>query len=187
MPHSHLTIIADLAILALFLISVAASRYAIQSDFARTRFVMSALFFYIVISLSISYWSLALRTLPFAVPAFLIGLLLGELVGVRTERQKLFMHGLEGYMERFAHISHKDVQNLTWWSFINFYSVTCVLILINLIGFTTVILDRSAPLAILTSVVGAALIGSILPYLAHLWRLPAATQAQETGSAEEAL
>jgi hypothetical protein len=172
MSHTHPEIIADLALLALFLISVAASRYAIQSNFARTRFVMTALFFYIIISLSISYWSLALQTFPFSIPAFVIGIILGEVVGVRTERQKIFMHGLEHYMERFAHISHRDLANFTWWSFINFYSISCVLVLINLIGFTTVILDRSAPLAILTSVIGAALIGSILPYLAHLWSIP---------------
>jgi hypothetical protein len=185
MSSSHFDVIADLALLALFLISVAAARYATQDNFVRTRFVMSGLFVFLVASLSISFGDLALATLPFAAPAFLAGALLGEVVGVHTERQKIFIHGVEQYMERFAHIGRDDLKNLTWWSFINFYSVTSVLVLINLIGFTSVLQGRSETLAIATSMVGAALIGSIVPYLVHLWRVPrmhAATQGQVPGT-----
>jgi hypothetical protein len=165
-------IIIDLALLAAFLISITASRYAAWDNFTRTRFIMSALFIYIVASLTVSFWQVARSTIPFVIPAFIIGLIVGELVGARTARQKLFMEGMEGYMEHFAHIRPKDLKNLTWWSFVNYYSVSCALILINLIGLAIVLHQGSRLVAIETSVVGATLIGSILPYLIHLWRLP---------------
>jgi hypothetical protein len=179
MTEAHLAIIVDLALLATFLISIAASRYVTQNAFSRTRFLMSVLFIYIVATLTTTYWRLALETIPFVVPAFLVGLLIGSVVGVRAERQKLFMHGMERYMERFAHIGKEDLQNFTWWSFINFYSISCVLILINLIGFTTVIMESSNAIGIAVSVLGAALVGSIVPYLFHLWTLQASTQTPD--------
>ncbi|KND49197.1 MAG: hypothetical protein AB203_02255 [Parcubacteria bacterium C7867-008] len=166
------TVIVVVAILALFLISITVSKYAIHDNFTRTRFVMSALFAFIVATLTISFWRFAFMTLPYTIPAMLAGILLGYLIGVRTEQQKIVTNGIEHYMERFAHIEHKDVKNLTWWSVINFYSIMCGLVLINLIGFTNVILQGSPGFIIGTSVVGAAFIGSILPYLYHLWTLP---------------
>lgn len=169
---AHLEIIIDLALLAVFLISITASRYSAQDNFARTRFIMSALFVYIVASLTVSFWRVSLATLPFVIPAFLVGALIGHVAGVRTERQKLLVNGIEHYMAHFARINRKDLKTFTWWSFINYYSVTCALVLINLIGLSTVLMHGSELLAIETSVVGAALIGSILPYLVHLWRLP---------------
>lgn len=138
---------------------------------------MSALFLFIVLTLSISFWPSAPITLPYTIPALLIGMGLGYFIGVRTERQKLMMNGIEHYMERFAHIEESDVKNLTWWSIINFYSIMCGLILINLVGFTNVILRGSPTFVIVTSVVGALLIGSILPYLAHLWTFPSARRS----------
>ncbi|KND50375.1 MAG: hypothetical protein AB202_01825 [Parcubacteria bacterium C7867-007] len=166
------TVIIVVALLALFLISITVSKYAMHDNFLRTRFIMSALFGFIVLTLTISFWKFALMTLPFTVPSMLVGIGLGYLIGVRTEQQKILTHGIEHYMERFARIEHKDVKNLTWWSLINFYSIMCGLILINLIGFTNVILQGSPGFIIATSVVGAAFIGSILPYLYHLWTLP---------------
>jgi hypothetical protein len=167
---SSITIV--IALLALFLISISVAKYAMRNKFARTRFTMSALFLFIVLTLSISFWPWAPLTLPYTIPFFILGMLLGYFIGVRTERQKLTTHGIEHYMERFAHIEHSDVRNLTWWSIINFYSITAALVLINLVGFTNVILAGSPLFIIITSVVGAALIGSILPYLAHLWTIP---------------
>ena len=104
----------------------------------------------------------------------MLGMLLGYFIGVRTERQKIMMQGIERYMERFARIENSDIKKMTWWSFVNFYSVMCGLVLINLVGFTNVILRGSPLFIIITTSVGAALIGSILPYLAHLWTLPLA-------------
>ncbi|MDB5195458.1 MAG: hypothetical protein JWO84_642 [Parcubacteria group bacterium] len=172
MSSTATSITIVIALLALFLISITVAKYAMPHKFAQTRFTMSALFVFILLTLSISFWPWARLTLPYTIPAFILGMLLGYFIGVRTERQKLMTHGLEHYMERFAHIEHSDVRNLTWWSIINFYSITCALVLINLVGFTNIILSGYPPFIIVTSVVGAALIGSILPYLAHLWTIP---------------
>jgi hypothetical protein len=164
-------LIAVIALSALFLISVPVLKYVIRDNFIRTRFLMSALFAFIVLTLSVSFWPSARMTLPFAIPALLLGIALGYVIGVRTERQKLTMHGVEHYMEHFAHIDIQDVKSLTWWSVVNYYSIMSALVLINLVGFTNVILAGSPSFVIITSVVGAALIGSILPYLVHLWTL----------------
>lgn len=168
----NLSITLAIALLALFLISITVVKYAVPDNFIRTRFIMSALFAFIVVTLSISFWPFALMTFPYAVPALLLGILLGHLIGVRTEQQKIVTNGIEHYMEHFARIDHKDVKNLTWWSLINFYSIMCGLVLINLIGFTNIILQGSPFFINATSVVGAAFIGSIIPYLYHLWTLP---------------
>ncbi len=167
--HSATTIIALIAFLAFFLITITVIKYAVHNKFTETRLMMSALFFFIVITLTLAFWDSAEATLPYTVPALFVGIALGYAIGVRTERQKIMTHGIEHYMEHFAHIHSKDVKNLTWWSVVNFYSIMCGLILINLVGFTNVILKGSFWWTIATSVVGALLIGSILPYLAHLW------------------
>lgn len=161
-----------IALLALFLIGITVVKYAIVDTFVRTRLTMSALFCFIVATLSIAFWPSAPITLPFTVPAFGVGMLLGYFIGVRTARQKLMMQGAEHYMEHFAHIDPEDLKHLTWWSIINFYSIMCGLVLINLIGFTNIILRGSPAFIILTSSVGALFVGSIVPYLAHLWTVP---------------
>jgi cytochrome bd-type quinol oxidase subunit 2 len=165
-------IIIVIALLALFLIAMTIFKYAIHDNFMRTRLTMSALFVFIVATLSISFWPSAMMTLPFTIPAFILGTALGYFIGVRTERQKLTMNGVEHYVEHFAHIDPADVKNLTWWTIVNYYSIMCALVLINLVGFTNVILKGSPIFIVVSSVVGAALIGSILPYLAHLWTIP---------------
>jgi hypothetical protein len=165
-------IIAVIALLALFLISITIFKYTIPNNFLRTRLVMSALFIFIVSTLSISFWPSALLTLPYTIPTFLCGAILGHMIGVRAERKKLTMLGAEHYVEHFTHIHFSDVKSLTWWSFVNYYSIMCGLILINLVGFTNIILGRSLVFVVLSSVVGAALIGSIFPYLVHLWTIP---------------
>lgn len=161
-----------IALLALFFLSIAIGKFAIRNTFTRTRFMMSALFMFIVLTLSISFWPHASMTLPYAIPACALGVVLGYAIGVRTERQKLMVQGLEQYMQRFAIIEHSDFKNLNWWSFVNFYSVMSGLVLINLVGFTNIILEGEPSFVIFTSVVGAMLIGSIIPYLAHLWTFP---------------
>ncbi len=168
----HPAVILALALLSTFLIGITVLKYSVRDDFTRTRLIMSGLFFFIVTTLTFSYWRYVIMTLPYVVPAFFMGIILGYAIGVRTDRQKLMMHGLEGYMERFARIEHHDFKNLTWWSFVNFYSIMAALVLINLIGLTNVILDASPKLIATTSAVGAAFIGSIVPYLIHLWTVP---------------
>jgi hypothetical protein len=172
MTDSALSIILVIALLALFLISITVCKYAVHNRFIRTRFTMSALFLFVVSTLSISFWPFATLTLPYTIPTLFVGMALGYFIGVHTERQKLMMHGLEHYLEHFAHIESEDFRKMTWWSVVNFYSIVCGLILINLVGFTNVILKGSPTFVILTSVIGALLIGSIVPYLAHLWTVP---------------
>ena len=169
MGYANASVIIVIALLALFLIVITVFKYTVRNQFNRTRFIMSALFLFIVLTLSISFWPSATLTLPFTIPAFLLGVALGYFIGVHTEQQKIMMNGVEHYMEHFAHIDHADVKKMTWWTVINFYSVMAGLILINLVGFTNVILQGSPVFVIVTSSVGAVLIGSILPYLAHLW------------------
>lgn len=181
MVNAHPAVILALALLALFLISLTIAKYAIPDNFTRTRVIMSALFLFIVMTLTVSFGSFAMLTLPYVVPAFVAGAFLGHIVGVRADRQKLMVQGLERYMEHFAHISHEDVKNFTWWSFVNFYSIMASLVLINLVGLTNVILKGSPALVIATSVVGAAFIGSIVPYLVHLWTLPRAERQVRQG------
>jgi cytochrome bd-type quinol oxidase subunit 2 len=162
-------ITAVIAILAAFLISLAVAKYTIKDNFVRTRLIMSALFLFITTTLSISFWPYALLTFNYSFPSFLIGIILGQIIGVRTEQQKIVEHGIERYAERFARVSAEDVKKLTWWSIINFYSIMCGLVLINLIGFTNIILHGSPAFIIATSMVGALFVGSIVPYLIHLW------------------
>jgi hypothetical protein len=166
-------IIAVIALLAAFLISITIFKYTVRNNFTRTRLVMSALFIFIVATLSISFWPSAPMTLPYTIPTLILGMLLGHFIGVRAERKKLTMHGVEHYMEHFTHIHFSDLRSLTWWSFINYYSIIGGLILINLIGFTNIILGGSPIFIVISSVVGAALVGSIFPYLVHLWSVPA--------------
>jgi hypothetical protein len=153
-----------------------------QDNFARTRLVMTSFFAFIVFTLTISFWRFALDTLPYTVPATLVGMLVGYLLGVRTEQQKLAMQGLQYYMGHFAHIHFHDIKSLTWWSFINFYSVMGGLLLINLVGLSNVIFRGVEMWAIATSIFGAFLIGSIVPYLTHLWSIRVMHQTSNTMS-----
>jgi hypothetical protein len=145
---------------------------------------MSFFFIFIVATLSISFWDLAFMTLPYTIPALGIGILAGYVLGVRTERQKLAMQGLEHYMEHFAHIHLHDFRSFTWWSFINFYSVMGGLFLMNLVGLSNVIFSGVEMWAIATSVFGAFLIGTIVPYLAHLWSINVSDQRSKITKVE---
>ena len=167
------TIVINIAVLALFLTFIAVIKYAVSNDFVRARLLMTSFFCFIVLTLTMSFWHYAQATLPFTTPAAALGIVGGYILGVRTEQRKLRMQGLQHYMQHFAHIHLSDFQSLTWWSFINFYSIMGGLLLINLVGFSTVIFHNSEKLAIATSVVGAFLLGTIMPYLLHLWTIRA--------------
>lgn len=162
-------IVLAIAVLAIFLSYLVVLKYTVRENFHRTRLTMTSFFFFIVITLSISFWQYTLATLPYTVPAFAIGLIAGTLVGLRGAEERLRQEGHAHYREHFAHI-HIGSGNLTWWSFINFYTIMGALVLINLVGFSTVLMP-SESLAITTSTVGALLLGTIAPYLVHLWSL----------------
>ncbi len=176
------TITLVIALLAVFLCFAVGIKYVVTDNFVRTRMVMTAFFFFIVATLTISFWQYRIDSLPYTVPAFLLGLLLGYLLGVRTEQQKLRVGGLEHYMEHFARIHLYDITALNWWSVINFYSVMGGLLLINLVGLSTVIFRGNAQSAIRTAMVGALLLGTIVPYLIHLWSIRAPHHAKRTAS-----
>lgn len=161
------------ALLTLFLVSVTALKYGIKNNFARTRITMTSFFFFIVATLTISFWQYTMATLPFTIPMFCIGIVFGYFIGVRAAKKRLHTEGLAHYMEHFAHIHIHELKNLTWWSLVNFYSVMGALALINLVGISTVLFKGNEGLAIATSVVGAFLLGSIVPYLLHLWSIRA--------------
>lgn len=173
MEQLPVSIIIAVAVLTLFLVFITVLKYVVEDNFTRTRLMMSAFFVFIVATLTLSYSEFFFATLPYTIPAGLAGVLVGYLVGVRAAEERINAKGLAYYMRHFAHIHVKDISVLNWWSLINFYSVMSALLLINLVGFTTVILHNLKPMALLTSAVGAFLIGTIVPYLIHLWSLPA--------------
>jgi ACR3 family arsenite efflux pump ArsB len=169
-----------LALLTVFLIFAVGIKYAIQNNFTRTRLVMTSFFCFIVLTLTISFWAYRMSSLPYTIPAALAGILAGYLLGVRTEQQKLRANGIEHYMEHFAHVHVHDFKALNWWSVINFYSVMGGLLLINLVGLSIVIFGGDSQSAIRTSMVGAFLLGTIVPYLVHLWSIKAPHQIRST-------
>lgn len=164
------SIVLAVAVLTVFLCYLVILKYTERDDFHRTRLSMTSFFFFIVVTLSISFWHYTLATLPYAAPAFAAGLVAGYLVGVRGAEERLKKEGHAHYREHFAHIHLRGLRDLNWWSVINFYTVAGALVLINLVGFSTVLMP-SESLAIGTSAVGAFLLGSIAPYLMHLWSI----------------
>lgn len=182
MEKLPLSIIAGIAILTLFLSLLLVLKYAVTSNFVRTRIVMSAFFWFIVATLTLAFWPYFLATLPFAVPAGFLGMAIGYFVAVREAKEKLRTQGIEYYMEHFAHIHLKDITGFSWWSVVNFYTVAGALVLINFVGFSNVILGGSKMGAIVTSALGAFLLGTIFPYLAHLWTIKTTTHRSKTTS-----
>jgi hypothetical protein len=170
-----------IAALAAFLIFITALKYAVADAFARTRLGMTAFFVFIVVTLSVSFWHYALESLPFAAPAALVGLLVGQFVGARAAQERLLLQGAEEYMEHFAHVHLADVKNLQWWSIINFYTVMGALLVINFVGLSDVIFGGEH-WADATSAVGAFLLGTLLPYLIHLWAIKTAQKSTSTAS-----
>lgn len=182
MDQLPLSITASIALLTLFLCFAVGLKYAVLGNFERTRLVMTSFFFFIVLTLTISFWQYRAASLPYTIPAALLGMALGYALGVRTEQQKLKTHGIRHYMRHFAHVHFNDFKSLNWWSVINFYSVAGGLLLINLIGLSTVIFGGDQQSAVRTSMVGAFLLGTIVPYLFHLWSIKAPHHTRSTTS-----
>ncbi len=182
MEQLPLSITLVIAALTVFLCFVAGIRYIEVDNFTRTRLIMTAFFFFIVTTLSISFWQYAFVSLPYTVPACLVGIGVGYLFGVRAALERLKKSGLEHYAEHFAHVHSTDFASFSWWSVINFYTVAGGLILINLVGLSTVIFNGQEVSAIRTSMVGAFLLGTIVPYLVHLWSIKAPHHTKSTTS-----
>src|SRR5262245_36732653 len=118
-----ISIIATIAILTLFLCLLLVLKYAVENNFVRARLIMTAFFWFIVATLTLSFGQYFLATLPYAVPAGFIGMFAGYFIGVREAEHKLAVQGLEHYMNHFAHIHDEDFKKFNWWSVINFYTV----------------------------------------------------------------
>ena len=176
------SVILVVALLTIFLAAITALKYAVRSNFVRTRAIMTLFFIFIISTLTVSYFEFFFATLPYTIPAGLVGVAVGYFVGVRAAEKKLDTHGLEHYIEHFAHVHIHEIKVLNWWSIINFYSVMGALLLINLVGLTTVIFHNTKPLTLATSAFGAFLIGTIAPYLIHLWSIRPAHHKRSTTS-----
>ena len=90
-----ISIIITIALLTVFLSLLTALKYAVCSNFVRTRAIMTLFFFFIVATLTVSYWQFFFLTLPYTVPAGFVGVIIGYVVGVRATQKKLDTHGLE--------------------------------------------------------------------------------------------
>ncbi len=164
-------VIGAIAMLTVFLSFILVLKYAIKDSFARTRLVMTGFFWFIVATLTLAFWDYRFISLPYAVPAWFAGMFVGYVVAVREAERRLMAHGLNRYLEHFTHVHIADLKSLRWWSIINFYTVMGALLLINLIGFSTVILRGNEQWILVTCAVGAFLLGTIFAYLGHLWGL----------------
>jgi hypothetical protein len=171
MNHLPPSIIITVAVLTVFLSLILILKYAVEDAFMRTRLMMTAFFFFIVATLTISFWEFFFATLPYTIPAGLAGVVAGFIIGVPAAEERLKKEGLSRYMQDFAQIEVRGIKGFQWWSVINFYTAVSALLLINLVGFTSVLLHNLEPMALVTSAFGAFLIGSIMPYLVHLWTI----------------
>jgi hypothetical protein len=160
-----------IAALAAFLIFITALKYVMPDEFARTRLIMTAFVLFIALTITASFWRYTVPSLGFSIPALFLGMFAGHFVGVRAAQEKLLAQGFERYVTKIIHIDLPDATDLRWWNFINFYSIAGALLIINLLGLSVVLLQGREPLALLTCGVAAFLVGTLLPYLVHLWRL----------------
>ncbi len=180
MYHLPTSMIVAVAVLTAFFAIITVLKYSIVDNFSRTRLMMTLFFCFIVLTLTISFKQYAVHTLPFSSAAAAAGLLVGFLVGVPAAEGRLKREGLSRYRENFAKVERNGIRGFAWWNIVNFYTVMSALVLINLVGLSTVIFRGAENWAILTSAVGAFLLGTIVPYLVHLWSIKAAQKKSTT-------
>lgn len=183
MSYNDISIIVSIAALAAFFMLSVALKYAVADTFARTRLVMTSFFVFIVFTLTISFLPYAVVSLPYAVPALVLGVVVGYFAAAKVAQERLALEGLEHYIEHFTHVHLADVATLQWWSVANVYSVAAALILINLVGLSNVIFAGRESWALATCAVGAFLVGAVVPYFLHLWRLSARVDVKPTNAA----
>lgn len=176
------TVLIAIAALTIFLGFASVLVYAVANAFARTRLTMTALFLFVVVTLTVSFWQYALQSLMFTIPAFFSGVLIGYFVGVRAAKEKRMMLGAEAYVKHFAHVHIGDLKRLRWWSVINYYSVVGALLLINLVGLSNVLFEGRKSWAMFACAFGAFLIGTLVPYLVHLWNISHTHERSRTAS-----
>lgn len=161
----------SIALITTFLIAATAIKYGMEkSTFQRNRAIMTLFMVFITITLGISFPQYLTSSLVYVISSLIVGMIIGHAVGVEAAKKKLTVQGMEYYMEHFAHIHIHDVKKMTWWSVINFYTVMIALFMINLIGLSTVIY-KTEIWAVISLCAGALLLGTLLPYILHLWTL----------------
>lgn len=170
-----------IALLTVFFMFITGLKYASIGRTTRTKLVMTSFFFFIVCTLTISFWEYALDSLPYSIPAALLGAAVGYFSGVRAAEERLKKEGVTYYMEHFAHV-HFGEGRLSWWALINFYTIMGALALINLVGLSNVIFGHARGWALFTSAIGAFFIGTIAPYLIHIWTIGARQSSSSTTS-----
>jgi hypothetical protein len=126
---------------------------------------------FIVFTLTLAFWEYRYSSLPYATPALIVGVLLGYFVAVRAAKERLMIEGMAHYIAHATHIHSKDLTALKWWSVINFYSIMGALLIINLVGLSMVWFRNNDMLAITTCALGAFGVGTLVPYLYHLWSI----------------
>jgi hypothetical protein len=176
------SVILTIAVLTVFLMFVTGLKFAVSDRTLYTKLVMTGFFFFIIATLTISFWRYVLDTLPFTIPAAVVGALVGGLVGVRAAERRLAAEGVTDYMEHFAHIHLDELRQLRWWSIVNFYTVMMSLLLINFVGLANVLFDQSKNWAVAASTLGAFLLGTIAPYLIHVWSISTSAKTSSTTS-----
>ena len=155
--------------LVIFLSLLMIYKYAIADDFHRTRVIMTTFLGFIVTTLTISFWEYTVQSIMFVIPAFLLGCYVGYSVAVKAAKRKLAQHGVQHYVQTVMHISKTELKAFNWWSIVNVYSIMGGLVLMNMVGLSLFIIPGYEPIAIATTVVGAFLIGTMVPYIVHLW------------------
>lgn len=165
------TITLTIAALAAFFVYLTAVTYAVKNKFTRERLIMTSFFVFIVFTLSLAFWQYRYVSLPYAAPALLVGMGLGYVVAVRAAKERLLVEGVTHYIEHATHVYLKDLRALRWWSILNFYSIMGALLIINLVGLSMVWFNSNDTLAITTCVLGAFGVGTLAPYLVHLWSI----------------
>src|SRR6185503_15333549 len=80
--HLPPSIILTIAVLTAFFIFIVAVKFAVEDDFKRTRLTMTAFFFFIIATLTICFSQFFVATLPYTVPAGLLGVVAGFFIGV---------------------------------------------------------------------------------------------------------
>lgn len=181
MAQLPISIVLTIAVLTVFLMFVTGLTYSGLDHFRRTRLMMTGLFLFIVATLTISFYEFVLLTLPYTIPACLGGIAIGALVGVRAAKERLEKEGA-AYLEHFAHIPAHELRKLTWWSVVNYYTVISALLLINFVGLATVIFHEARTWVLTASAVGAFLLGTLVPYLIHVWTIKAPHPKRSTQS-----
>lgn len=171
MDTNIIAVVTALAALVIFLCLVTVLKYAIRGNFTRTRIIMTALLFFLVAVVLLAFGPYITESATTMFTAFLLGLFIGERAGVRPAQRKIATDGVQHYIEHYVTDNKDEIKTLTWWSIVNFYAILCALIMMNLIGLSRILFEGHTTIAIGVVAFGAFLIGTILPYIIHLWRV----------------